>query len=231
LAAGAGTRLRPLTDTKPKCLIPVQGTPIIVNALNALSNAGCRRASIVVGHLAGVLRERLGETYDGLLLDYVMNERWSETNSMFSLHLGLEKGPADYVLEGDVFFDREFLKKPLSHDIAWLVDGTYRDSDGSYLRLNSDGLVVQQRIANDQFSLAPDWAKSVGILHMSHLGAQRLGQWLRDAVLAHKHQLYYDLVIAEHLGERIVGARDIAPGKWFEIDTANDLVRAERLFA
>ena len=50
LAAGTGTRLRPFTDTMPKCLVPVNGTPILINALTHLSSAGIRDAVIVVGY-------------------------------------------------------------------------------------------------------------------------------------------------------------------------------------
>lgn len=231
LAAGGGTRLRPLTETQPKCLVPVRGTPIIVNALAALRASGCTEVSIVVGHLAEVLKDRIGAAHSGMTIDYVENPRWADTNSMFSLHLALEAGPADYVLEGDVYFTPSILKTPEPREIGWLVDSAYRASDGSYLRCATDGVVAEQQIVRNQHELSPEWAKSVGILRLSRPGSTRLRDWLRTAVSQDKQNLYYDLIIAEHLAENLVRAVDIAPAKWFEIDTIDDLANAESLFA
>ena len=60
LAAGAGTRLRPLTDTIPKPLIEIQGTPLIVHQLGWLKNAGIKDIVINVHHLADQLIGFLG---------------------------------------------------------------------------------------------------------------------------------------------------------------------------
>lgn len=230
LAAGGGTRLRPLTDHQPKCLVPVHGVPIIENALRALRLAGCSSVSIVTGYKDDVLRQRLGSQHQGMLLDYVSNLDWATTNSMFSLHLALERGPARYVVEGDVFFDPKLLPVAEPRDICWLVDGSYRASDGAYVQRGSDGAVVDLRIVKDPAGLSPEWGKSVGILMMSERGSAGLRDWLRTAVSEEKSNLYYDLVIAEHLNERKVYALDVAPTKWWEIDTAEDLANAEKLF-
>ena len=50
LAAGVGDRLRPFTQEFPKCLVPVNGVPILVNALTHLSDVGVTEVVIVVGH-------------------------------------------------------------------------------------------------------------------------------------------------------------------------------------
>lgn len=231
LAAGGGTRLRPFTEDKPKCLVPVLGKPIVVNALEALADAGCARTSIVVGHKEDVLRRALGTAFRGMALDYVENPVWATTNSMFSLHLGLQPEPADYVIEGDVFFEHDFLRSEPVRDITWFVDSTYRDSDGSYLRTGDDARVVAQKIVKDQNSLDASWAKSVGILRLTRAGSDLVSGWLQSAVAQQKQQLYYDLILAEHFGGDAVGAHDIAPGKWFEIDTPQDLTEAERRFS
>lgn len=230
LAAGGGTRLRPFTEHMPKCLVPVHGKPIIVNALEALEAAGCTRVTIVVGHKAEVLQAHLGVRFQSMDIAYITNDRWAETNSMFSLHLGLEGGHADFVLEGDVFFDHVFLQAPPMGEISWMVDSRYRESDGSYLRVDDQGRVVEQKIVKDQTTLSEHWAKSVGILLLTPKGSQDLADWLRTAVAENKQELYYDLIMAEHLDNSSVGSVDIAPQRWFEIDTPQDLAAAERLF-
>jgi choline kinase len=230
LAAGGGTRLRPMTEHLPKCLVPVNGIPIIENAMKALSAVGCARVSIVVGHNAELLRRRLGARFQNLDIDYLNNDEWNRTNSMFSLHLALERGPASYVLEGDVFFEPGLLPRPCTGDVTWLVDGSYRASDGCYLRHNSSGCVTDLKIVKAPEKLTSEWAKSIGILCLNEQGALHLREWLAVAVSQNKLNHYYDLIIAEHLDERTVWALDVAPAKWWEIDNLQDLRSAEGLF-
>lgn len=61
LAAGLGTRLRPLTDRTPKPLIPVGGVPMIAYPLALLRAAGIREVVINLHHLGGQIREALGD--------------------------------------------------------------------------------------------------------------------------------------------------------------------------
>ncbi|MBQ0163924.1 MAG: NTP transferase domain-containing protein [Bacteroidaceae bacterium] len=52
LAAGLGTRLRPLTDTMPKALVPVSGQPLLQHTLNALIRQGATEAIVNVHHFS-----------------------------------------------------------------------------------------------------------------------------------------------------------------------------------
>jgi MurNAc alpha-1-phosphate uridylyltransferase len=61
LAAGRGERLRPLTDSIPKALVPAGGKPLIAWHLERLAASGCREAVINVSHLAGQIVERIGD--------------------------------------------------------------------------------------------------------------------------------------------------------------------------
>jgi NDP-sugar pyrophosphorylase family protein len=61
MAAGAGTRLRPLTERWPKPVLPIDGRPVIATLLRELSAAGCARASVVTGHLAEQVERLVGD--------------------------------------------------------------------------------------------------------------------------------------------------------------------------
>jgi histidinol-phosphate phosphatase family protein len=65
LAAGKGTRLRPLTDWTPKCLLTVAGRTLLDTWLDALADAGVTRAAINTHHLADRVREHLERTSGG----------------------------------------------------------------------------------------------------------------------------------------------------------------------
>ena len=72
LAAGLGTRLRPLTDDLPKPLLPVLGQPLLGLTLRRLAAAGCEAAAINLHHGAGQIRRAFGSEHAGLPLT------WSE---------------------------------------------------------------------------------------------------------------------------------------------------------
>jgi CTP:molybdopterin cytidylyltransferase MocA len=61
MAAGAGTRLRPLTDRWPKPVLPIDGRPVIATLLRELAAGGCERVVVVTGHLAEQVEELVGD--------------------------------------------------------------------------------------------------------------------------------------------------------------------------
>ncbi|HWN21546.1 MAG TPA: sugar phosphate nucleotidyltransferase [Gaiellaceae bacterium] len=61
MAAGIGTRLRPLTELFAKPLLPIDGRPVLAQLLLELADAGCRDVTVVVGHLAGQVQRFAGD--------------------------------------------------------------------------------------------------------------------------------------------------------------------------
>ena len=61
MAAGEGTRLRPLTERWPKPVLPIDGRPVIATLLRELAAAGVGTATIVVGHLADQVERLVGD--------------------------------------------------------------------------------------------------------------------------------------------------------------------------
>jgi CTP:molybdopterin cytidylyltransferase MocA len=61
MAAGEGTRLRPLTERWPKPVLPIDGRPVIATLLHELAAAGCDRVVVVTGHLAEQVEELIGD--------------------------------------------------------------------------------------------------------------------------------------------------------------------------
>ena len=84
LAAGRGSRLRELTDDRPKCLVPLAGKPLLRWQYDALRAAGARQVLVVRGYLA----ERLVPEAAGLpsgAFATVDNPRWAQCNMLASL--------------------------------------------------------------------------------------------------------------------------------------------------
>lgn len=76
LCAGEGTRLRPLTFSKPKHLLPVAGTPLLGHVLNALAEAGLSEVGLVVGHHPEAVQRYVGDGEQwGLQATYITQEK------------------------------------------------------------------------------------------------------------------------------------------------------------
>lgn len=93
LAAGAGRRLRPDTDTLPKSLLPVAGeTTILDIVLRNLAAAGMTEVVIVVGYAADTVADRVTglERDHGVAIELVHNDRAEEWNNAYSLWLARE---------------------------------------------------------------------------------------------------------------------------------------------
>ena len=110
LAAGQGSRLRPLTDHCPKCLVKVQGRSLLQYQLEALRTARISECVIVVGHRADQVRAAFGSRFGDLSITYVENDVFDRTNNIYSLWLARKAITQDVLLlEGDLIFDPELL--------------------------------------------------------------------------------------------------------------------------
>ena len=86
LAAGEGTRMRPLTYRRPKPLVPVAGRPIIEHIVGGLASAGVDQICLVIGYLGEQIEERLGDgTRLGTELTYVWQEEYGGTGAALML--------------------------------------------------------------------------------------------------------------------------------------------------
>ncbi len=120
LAAGRGERLRPITDTLPKPLVPVAGKPLIVYHLEALARAGVREVVINLSWLGGHIRAALGggERY-GLHIGYSEEgPEPLETGGGIFRALPL-LGPAPFlVVNADIWTDMDFSQRVALEDDA-----------------------------------------------------------------------------------------------------------------
>ncbi|WP_276522304.1 nucleotidyltransferase family protein [Kallotenue papyrolyticum] len=124
LAAGAGTRLRPLTDTIPKPMLPIAGEPLLAHTLRWLQAAGIREIALNLHHLPQVIRQGLGDgAHWGVRL------RYSEEAEL--------RGTAGALLPLRDFFDQSFVvvygDLLLNLDLTTLID-THR-ARGSMLTI------------------------------------------------------------------------------------------------
>ncbi|MCX8205191.1 MAG: sugar phosphate nucleotidyltransferase [Candidatus Nezhaarchaeota archaeon] len=107
LCGGLGKRLRPLTDNIPKCLIEIkEGYTILEHQLNKLKNAGIEHVYLMAGYLHEKIRERFGDEWKGVRIEYLVEDRPRGTlYAINSLLDAMKEGSAAIVMNGDVVSD------------------------------------------------------------------------------------------------------------------------------
>ncbi len=109
LAAGEGTRLRPLTCTRPKPMLPVAGKPIIEWDLEALSENGFKKAYIIVGYRSEEIKNYFGEQFNGLRLEYIIQKE--QLGTAHAISMVKDKITEDFlVMNGDLITSKELIK-------------------------------------------------------------------------------------------------------------------------
>lgn len=230
LAAGTGSRLRPLTLDAPKCLTEVGGKPILGRQIDSLREQGIENLVMVTGFQDDQIRHYLDSHASGMQVDYVFNPRYATTNNIYSLWLARHTLDGPFMLlESDLVFRTSMLDEMLQPDrIA--VSNILPWMNGTTVELDATGTVTAFNMS-DAGDSEPQY-KTVNIYTLSartwHATATRMDQY----ILSGRTNEYYEAVFAEMISDGTIHfeAAFFDEEKWCEIDTVDDLTTAETLF-
>src|SRR5688572_14473966 len=112
LAAGRGSRLAPLTDDRPKCLLEVAGRPLIDALVDSAAGAGIREVLVVVGYRADAVRRHFASATSAIPVVLIDNPGYMAANNAVSLWTARELlQPPFLLVEGDLWLDGEVVAR------------------------------------------------------------------------------------------------------------------------
>ena len=117
LAAGLGSRLKPLTKEVPKPLVKVNGLSLIERQIYLLKEAGICEIIIVIGYMSDKFK-LLEKKYNVKL---IYNNKYKEYNNIYSLYLAQDYLNNTYILEGDVYLTKNLFIENLKHSTYFAV--------------------------------------------------------------------------------------------------------------
>ena len=139
LAAGEGTRMRPLTENTPKPMLPVADRPLVAHTADTAIDAGADELIFVVGYEADAVREYFGDSYGGVPVQFAVQAEQLGTADAVNAASEYLDGPFA-VLNGDNLYDEQSLTDLF--DAAPSI-AAYRVPDPSnYGVLSTDGDTV-----------------------------------------------------------------------------------------
>ena len=237
LAAGQGTRLRPLTNEVPKPLVRLHDKPIMQRQLESLDKAGIEECVIVVGYRGDQVEYQFGPRFRNLDITYVNNERYDETNNIYSLWMARSLLDDDILLlESDLVFEDDLLDDlaQKAHPDVAVVDWFRPTMDGTVI-LAEDGL-ADSMVLKSQQSEGFDYSRALKTVNIYSLSQDTMTRRFLPAldvyVTAGNTNSFYEAVLAELVsqGELEMAVHLTGDRKWTEIDTLEDLREAEALF-
>lgn len=217
LAAGMGTRLRPLTNEIPKCLVKVFGVPMVERQIQFLHEAGIADITLVSGYRAEKL-DYLKEKYG---VDIVFNERYDTCNNIYSLHKVLDRFGDSWIVEGDVYM-RESCFTADMHQSTYFAKWHEHYENEWGLETGSDGRLTNIKIGNGKGCVMS------GISYWTKSDAQKIALEVQNTI---RHGFYSDLfwdnIVLMLYKNLNIGVRYF--DSIYEIDTVKDIESIQQL--
>ncbi|MGB3705912.1 MAG: phosphocholine cytidylyltransferase family protein [Castellaniella sp.] len=233
LAAGRGSRMEEMTDDAPKCLVRLQGKPLLEWQLAALKAAGIEDIGIVTGY-----RRELLSSYG---LQEFHNPRWAETNMVTSLECAQEWLTSEpcIVSYSDIFYEPAAVKllvestatMAITYDPNWLSLWTARFGDplldAETFRIKESNTLVE--IGRKPRSVQDIQGQYMGLLKFtpqSWIEIQNIRAELNPAQRDRMHCTGTLQAMVERGNVPVQALR--YEGKWGEVDTQSDLAVFQR---
>lgn len=228
LAAGRGSRMKNLTDERPKCMVELRGKSLLEWQLQALREAGIDDIAIVTGYKR--------EMFSQWKLKEFHNPRWAETNMVSSLACAyewLEVEPC-IVSYSDIFYDASAVTSLMTSDASlavtydpqWLKlwERRFGDPllDAETFRLNDEGILTE--IGNKPNTVDEVQGQYMGLLRFTPEGWSEVIR-----IRSRLSNIDCDKMHMTGTLQRVIEAGQISvvavpyQGEWGEVDSAEDL--------
>lgn len=240
LAAGMGKRLKQLTQNNTKCMVKVNGIPLINRTLQQLEQHGLSRIVIVTGYEGESLKAHIHSLRLLTPVVFIDNPVYDKTNNIYSLSLAKEYLLKEdtLLLESDIIFEDSVLSCLVEdpRDSLALVAKYESWMDGTCVRLTKDDFIEAVIPGNRfHFTESADYYKTVNIYKFSQIFSQtHYVPFLEAYTKALGNNEYYEQVlkVLVALDDSGIRAKRLEEGqRWYEIDDIQDLDIAESMFA
>lgn len=232
LAAGIGSRLRPMTNYKPKTLVEVNGKPMLKYIVDSLVNNDVEEIIVCTGFESRKIVNFCKTEYPYVDFTFVDNKDFETTNNLYSLYLAREHLTGDFILmNADLVFDSDIIAKLISTPTGSIcVDKDRYLEESMKVTVTESGLI--NRISK-QVPAEDSYGCSIDIYKLLNDQAELLRERLIEVIEVKNHRNEWTETLLDTLmssGALDLYPMDIGTCKWFEIDNYDDLLEAEILF-
>lgn len=239
LAAGMGSRLRPLTEDRPKCLVELAGKPLLDHQIRTLQSAGIFDIHVVGGYMADRLDRRDTTLH--------VNQQFATSNMVYTLFRVEQElgGEEDVIVSyGDIVYEAVVLEKLLRckaelcvvSDREWLRYWCARFSDplddAETFRIGPDGRIIS--LGKKPHTIEEVEGQFIGLMKFRHDSLPKLRRtWLslqRELSPGEVKAMYTTDLLQHLIDEGWEASPVFIDNHWAEIDSPTDLAVATDFF-
>ena len=219
LAAGLGTRLRPMTNNTPKALVKVKDKPLVEYQIEYLKEKGIDEIIVVVGYLHeqfDYLKEKYG-------VKLVFNDKYAEYNNFYSLYLVKDYLADSYVIDADNYLFKNMFRSDINRSTYFSV---YReDCENEWFLIYGDDYKVKDIIVDSKagriLSGVSFWDKET---------AEKINKFIDFAYDSNEFMdLYWDNMVKDNISELDVYVEELEANSIYEIDSVKDYNKLEKI--
>jgi choline kinase len=232
LAAGIASRLRPLTDNTPKCLLKVGNQSILEYTIENLLANNISDIIIVTGYLETLVKSFVKEKFPQLNITFIYNELFASTNNIYSLWLTKEmlRGDDMLLMDSDIIFDKQIITELINSGYENCLALKRHDVGAEEIKVKAD---VKGKILEISKEVIPAEAagESIGIELLEKKSVAELFRIIDHKIIVEKKvNIFYEAAFQELINNNgEIYTVDISRFYCTEIDTASDLENALEL--
>ena len=235
VAAGQGTRLRPLTNDKPKCMVEYKNKPIINYILDTIDSCGINRIAVVDGYKREVLKSHLKNKN----ITFYTNKRFDKTNMVSTLFEAKEFMNDDIIISyADIIYTKEVLNKLITStaDFSVVVDKKWKElwsmrmdnplDDAETLKVQNGKIIELGKKPNSYDEIEGQY---IGLIKISKTVIAKVINFYEslDEEKLYDGKDFNNMYMTSFIQMIIDNLSDVKPvyidGGWLEIDSVEDL--------
>lgn len=223
LAAGCGLRLAPVLDGKPKCLAQIGGMSLIEYQLAVLRSFGITDVCVVLGYRADEVRRVVGDR-----CHYIINHRYAETNSLYSLWLARNWVRDAFVLmNSDVLAHPQVYQRLLATPGNALAYDSWSGTEAEHMKVAFEKSKLRQ--ISKKLAVENAQGESVGLLKFAARSIKSLFREVEAALSVGGENQWAPAAIERLAHKQSITGADIAGLPWVEIDFPQDWQHASQV--
>lgn len=217
MAAGMGTRLRPLTENTPKSLIEVNGMSLLERQIINLRQVGVEEIIVLTGYL----HEKFDDIVEKYNLIKIINDKYDVYNNIYTMYLVREYLRDAFVIDADNYITRNFLPR-IQPKTSLYYSACKENIAGEWiLKYNELGRIYNVEIADENSK--PSYIMS-GASYWTEKDGRLIAEKVKKAVEEDNLlDIYWDNIAVENYNNMDVYMEKINSDDIFEIDTISDL--------